>query len=193
MALLQKLLSDRNEVMVLHQSSVYCSCGAEFEDFTDAENHLVKHPRVEIKAKNAEKSRIIFKFLSELVGQFEASDISSTNVPAKVDQSLLKSVELPDKVCCLTLEEEDLQAGQLREAVCCECAQQLDSFGSLKNHFLLKHVHLWEPRQNEGSKTILRKLPAKKDFLPGIFFTLKNIKGYYRWKDNLRFIPKESI
>ena len=172
MALLQKLLSDRNEVMVLHQSSVYCSCGAEFADFADAENHLVKHPRVEVKPKNEEKSKIIFKFLSELVGKFEESNISPTKLPPKVDQNLLKSVELPDKVCCLTLDEEDLQAGQLREAVCCECAQQLGSFGSLKNHFLLKHFQLWEPRQDEGSKTILRKLPAKKDFLPGLFIAL---------------------
>ena len=74
---------------------------------------------------------------------------------------------MPEKVCCLTLEEEDLRGGHLREAACFECAQQLDSFNSLKRHFLDIHVELWEPKCQEGTKNILRKLPEKKDFLPG--------------------------
>ena len=41
MALLQKLLSDRNELMILHHRFVFCSCGDQFEDYADAENHLV--------------------------------------------------------------------------------------------------------------------------------------------------------
>ena len=82
-------------------------------------------------------------------------------------KSSVKTLELPEKVCCLTLEEKDLQAGKMLEAVCCECAQQLDSFDSLKDHFVMKHPELWEPKRCERSNTILRELPAKKDFLPG--------------------------
>ena len=30
------------------QNLVFCSCGAKFEDYLDAENHLVTHERVEV-------------------------------------------------------------------------------------------------------------------------------------------------
>ena len=43
--LLQKLLSDRDEVVLLYGRWVLCSCGAKFDDYSDAENHLVKHNR----------------------------------------------------------------------------------------------------------------------------------------------------
>ena len=44
--LLQKLLYDRDVVILLYQKWSLCSCGEKFEEFTDAENHLVlKHQR----------------------------------------------------------------------------------------------------------------------------------------------------
>lgn len=44
--LLQKLLHDRDVVMLLYHKWVLCSCGEKFEEYTDAENHLVsKHQR----------------------------------------------------------------------------------------------------------------------------------------------------
>jgi hypothetical protein len=76
----------------------------------------------------------------------------------------LKSVALPDKVYGVTLEEADLAAGQLREAACCECAEQLGSFDSLKAHFAARHLERWAPRPGP---TIRRTPPTKKDFLTG--------------------------
>lgn len=44
--LLQKLLLDRDVVMLLYHKWALCSCGEKFEEYTDAENHLVsKHQR----------------------------------------------------------------------------------------------------------------------------------------------------
>ena len=42
-ALIQKLLVDRDEVLLLHGAWATCSCGQKFDDYTDAENHLVLH------------------------------------------------------------------------------------------------------------------------------------------------------
>jgi hypothetical protein len=42
-ALIQKLLVDRAEVLLLHGAWATCSCGQKFDDYTDAENHLVLH------------------------------------------------------------------------------------------------------------------------------------------------------
>ena len=44
--LLQRLLNDRENILLLYQNRSLCSCGEQFENYTDAENHLViKHPR----------------------------------------------------------------------------------------------------------------------------------------------------
>ena len=46
--LLQKLLNDRDEVLLLYKNFSLCSCGHEFGDYAEAENHLVlKHQRRE--------------------------------------------------------------------------------------------------------------------------------------------------
>ena len=107
MALLQKLLSDRNEVVVLHQSSVFCSCGAEFEDFSDVENHVVKHPRVQVpRRRSRETANLILRVLTDLSERLDA-----VCAPAEADESVLTKIDLPEKVCGITLEEEDLNAG----------------------------------------------------------------------------------
>ena len=55
LSLLQKLLSDREQLVILHQNSFICSCGSVFEDLNDVENHLVqKHEK--ISKENARKS-----------------------------------------------------------------------------------------------------------------------------------------
>ena len=44
--LLQRLLNDRENILLLYRNWSLCSCGEQFENYTDAENHLViKHPR----------------------------------------------------------------------------------------------------------------------------------------------------
>ena len=44
--LLQKLLNDRDVVLLLYQKWFLCSCGEKFDVSNDAENHLVlKHQR----------------------------------------------------------------------------------------------------------------------------------------------------
>ena len=44
--LLQKLLNDRDEVLLLYGKWLLCSCGQTFDDYSEAENHLVlKHQR----------------------------------------------------------------------------------------------------------------------------------------------------
>ena len=44
--LLQNLLSDRDEVLLLYGKWLLCSCGQTFDDYSEAENHLVlKHQR----------------------------------------------------------------------------------------------------------------------------------------------------
>ena len=44
--LLQKLLNDRDVALLLYQKWALCSCGEKFDEYTEAENHLViKHQR----------------------------------------------------------------------------------------------------------------------------------------------------
>ena len=43
LALLQKLLIDREQLIIFHQNSIFCSCGKQFEDINDIENHLVQN------------------------------------------------------------------------------------------------------------------------------------------------------
>lgn len=119
MALLQKLLSDRNEVMVLHRDAVFCSCGSKFHELDEAENHLVQHPRVEVQ--NNEMSKILSRLLSELSRAMKRlyEDEGLTSADPEPDLSVLKEVEMPEKVCCVTLEEDDLKAGEVFFAYSC--------------------------------------------------------------------------
>ena len=49
LALLQKLLCDREHLVILYRNLFLCSCGSVFEDLNDVENHLVsKHDKVGI-------------------------------------------------------------------------------------------------------------------------------------------------
>ena len=112
MALLQKLLTDRDEVIVLHRNSIYCSCGGKYQDLSDAENHLVQHPRVNVTKVN-EVSKIIFNFLSKIsiAAKNIGGDVNQNSADFELDFAILKEVNMPEKVFCITLEEEDLNAG----------------------------------------------------------------------------------
>ena len=112
MALLQKLLTDRDEVIVLHRNSIYCSCGGKYQDLSDAENHLVQHPRVTVTKVN-EVSKIIFNFLSKIsiAAKNIGGDVNQNSADFELDFAILKEVNMPEKVFCITLEEEDLNAG----------------------------------------------------------------------------------
>ena len=51
--LLQKLLNDRDEVLLLYEKWLFCSCGQKFDDYSEAENHLVlKHQRRQQQRNN---------------------------------------------------------------------------------------------------------------------------------------------
>jgi hypothetical protein len=163
MKLLQRLLSNRQEILLLYKNSVFCSCGEEFDDYTDAENHVVNHVKdEEISALNKavqESKNTIFETLK---------DLSKKVASIQAGESLAKTVFLPEKVCAVTLEEDDIDNGQLQDMDCPKCQQELKGgYPQLKNHYLNCHPWLWNPFISEGCKSFLRKMPSKAEYPPG--------------------------
>ena len=76
-------------------------------NFSDVENHVVQHPRVQVpRRRSPETAKLILRVLSEL-----SVSLDAVCAPAEPDESLLRKIDLPEKVCGVTLEEEDLNAG----------------------------------------------------------------------------------
>lgn len=168
MKLLQRLLSNRQEVLLLYKNSVFCSCGEEFDDYTDAENHVVKHvgdDKISGSSGTAQGSKnFIFETLKDL------------------SKKLAQTVFLPEKVCAITLEESDIGNGQLQDMDCPKCHQELrGGFLALKDHYLSCHASLWRPFDSERSKRFLRKMPIKADYSPG--------KGLFSTKGTIFLTP----
>ena len=74
--LLQKLLHDRDVVLLLYQNWSLCSCGEKFEEYTDAENHLVlKHQRR--KSNNVSENQ---KVVTSITGNLNADYHNSEKI-----------------------------------------------------------------------------------------------------------------
>ncbi len=89
MKLLQRLLSNRQEILLLYKNNVFCSCGEEFDDYTDVENHIVKHAKDETHSgsnRTGQGSKnIIFETLKDLSKRLEGSE------------TLAQTIFLPEK------------------------------------------------------------------------------------------------
>jgi len=73
----------------------------------------------------------------------------------------------------VTLEEDDINYGQLQEMSCPECHIQINGgFPVLKSHYLKHHPWLWEPHCPKNNNTFLRKLPQKTEYSTGNFYSL---------------------
>ena len=73
--LLQKLLSDRCDTTVIFYSNhMFCSCGQNYQDYSELENHLVvEHPRVsKVNIKTEEIHNIITDILLKLKSRLQA-------------------------------------------------------------------------------------------------------------------------
>ena len=58
--LLQKLLNDRDVVLLLYQKWFLCSCGENFDEYNDAENHLVlKHQRRKPSITDHQQTKVL--------------------------------------------------------------------------------------------------------------------------------------
>ena len=84
--LLQKLLYDRDVVLLLYQKWAVCSCGEKFEEYTDAENHLVlKHQR-----RNINDNPMTLKALTkdENLEDKVSQSICDANSPSHIESSM---------------------------------------------------------------------------------------------------------
>ena len=58
--LLQKLLNDRDVVLLLYQKWFLCSCGEKFDEYNEVENHLVlKHQRRKTSITDHQESKVL--------------------------------------------------------------------------------------------------------------------------------------
>jgi hypothetical protein len=150
MSLLQRLLVDREEVIIFHHNWAYCSCGCRFDDITEAENHLVqKHEKLAIPS-NKSLQRLLGDLLARL------SSLPDTSV---VTPSL--SINVPDLVYAVCLDEDAIGGGQLREANCYECSATCWSFKTLQDHYLRQHPGMWVCNESCQNSRLLFTMPSK--------------------------------
>lgn len=132
--LLQKLLHDREEAIVLHRGRAYCSCGADFTDFSDIENHLVQsHDKL-----SSESSR---KSLQDVLKDVVNKLSEPPSLLVSSEQQL--DIDLPPRTFAVCLDEDLIDGGSIRSINCHECAASCYSFKTLKDHYMRQHPGSW--------------------------------------------------
>jgi len=135
LALLQKLLIDREQLIIFHQNSIICSCGKQFEDINDIENHLVQNH--EKYTENYTSRKKIQDILQDFIEKINEEELSYQTELAQFH------VKLPSKSIAVCLEEEAINGGQVCDVLCPECSASCWSFKTLKDHYLRQHPGLW--------------------------------------------------
>lgn len=164
---MQKLLADRDQAVVLFKNFALCSCGSRFDDYSDAENHLVQqHARrnscdVDLVCQGEEDENLLKTILETLLFNLKTSQKENNDDTA----ASLVEHELPDKVCAVILDEKAIKSGNLRNVTCCECAETLSDFNGLKAHFLSRHPCMWSVKQD--GKQVVCNRPRASKLLPG--------------------------
>ena len=133
LALLQKLLIDREEVILLHQGKAHCSCGVGIEDYSDIENHLV-HAHDKLSSNSSRKCLQVV--LKDIINRL--SDQEQNLSEQQLD------IEVPLRTFAVCLDEDLIVGGgQIREAFCNICSASCYSFKTLKDHYLRQHPGTW--------------------------------------------------
>ena len=88
LALLQKLLIDREQLIIFHQNSIICSCGKQFEDINDIENHLVQNH--EKYNENYSSRKKIQDLLQDFVEKIAEQELSYQTELGEAHYSVLK-------------------------------------------------------------------------------------------------------
>ena len=136
LALLQKLLIDREEVILLHRGKAHCSCGVGIEDFSDIENHLV-HAHDKLSSDSSRKCLQVV--LKDIINRLPSDQEHVTNLS---EQQL--DIEIPLKTFAVCLDENLIGGGgQIRETLCNICSASCYSFKTLKDHYLRQHPGSW--------------------------------------------------
>ncbi len=165
MTLLQKLLVDRAEVIVLSHKFAYCSCGDKFEDYSDAENHLVqyheKRSHNEKKNGSGSNKNNLADILSSLAETLRENADESKSAG---DSSW--SIQLPEKTMAVLLGEDEINGGQLQDVHCPECGDQFTSFDRLKVHYLKIHPEKWPRKEDNTDNNLLFERPKVRSKLP---------------------------
>jgi len=161
LALLQKLLADRQEAIILHNSQALCSCGVYFDDFSDIENHLVhKHEKMS-KISSRKGLPIILKDIINRLSQQEEKGSRGLSLEQQLD------IKIPDKAIAISLDEDQIAGGQLQETHCHECSAMCLTFKSLKDHYLRQHPGTWaSPETCHNIERMIFEKPGKNTKYP---------------------------
>ena len=157
LALLQKLLIDREEVILLHRGKAHCSCGVGIDDFSDIENHLV-HAHDKLSSHSSRKClQVVLKDTINRLSDQEDQNLS--------EQQL--DIEVPLKTFAVCLDEDLIgDGGRLREAFCHICSASCYSFKTLKDHYMRQHPQTWAcPATCLNVDRILFTKPSKEQSL----------------------------
>jgi len=157
LALLQKLLIDREEVILLHRGKAHCSCGVGIDDFSDIENHLV-HAHDKLSSHSSRKClQVVLKDTINRLSDKEDKNLS--------EQQL--DIEVPLKTFAVCLDEDLIaDGGRLREAFCHICSASCYSFKTLKDHYMRQHPQTWAcPATCLNVDRILFTKPSKEQSL----------------------------
>jgi len=106
--LLQKLLQNRNEVIIMYHGLALCSCGERFSDYSDIENHLVqKHEKLSEEDKVSSRKAFSFSDVLKDVINNGGGLSSSVNEAEQLD------IALPPKSFAVCLDEESIDGGRI--------------------------------------------------------------------------------
>ena len=92
--LLQKLLIDREEVIMLHRGKAHCSCGVSIEDFSDIENHLV-HAHDKLSSNSSRKClQVVLKDIVNRLSDQEQQNLSEQQLDIEIPKVEIKGLRV---------------------------------------------------------------------------------------------------
>lgn len=143
--LLTKLSEERRECVLLCQGRMFCSCGDQFDDVRELENHFVRHDRqtngIRLNMRDVQKELVeLSQRLSEKQTRLES--FSQESMPSLV------RLTVPKSSVFVLLGEPELNVAPLSRVKCCECGQICSSFSDLQRHFQELHPCRWQPAEN---------------------------------------------
>ena len=166
MPLLQDLLKDRSECILLFRNHALCSCGKMFDNYSEAENHLVQHSKgkeQDSTTRGQIDSRIVRKHLSEIHKVLEESNRFS-----------LSNLVVPADSFFITLGENEIGGGNLDDYECPSCKLRMSSFKQVEDHYKLYHVEDWMPEITPGGKILVSNKEIVDRIEKGNSFFLQN-------------------
>ena len=153
-SLLQELLQDRrSDCLLLFRSHALCSCGKIFNDYIEAENHLVQHDKT--TTATAAPNQIDYKSIRSFLAAI-STVLDEAAAPADRSNSS-RRISVPEDCFYVLLGEREIGGGILDDFECANCKLSLNGFQEVESHYRSCHLQDWQPEIAPGKRILVSK------------------------------------